>query len=156
MRSPDWPLLFANLLDSCRAEVPGPEQSNVVIGAEARFRRSLRAGSGDSTVWLEAPDGSRHEGRGVRTVGWLVDEPGIHRVLGAEDRELGAFAVRFHDPSESDLRGLVAGEFPPEAAAPGAGPRGSLYDTTIEQRGLALLLFVLVLLDWWVLARRTG
>ena len=155
MRSPDWPLLFANLIDACRAEVPGPEEPNVVIGAEARYRRSLRAGGPDSEVWLAAPDGSRQPGRGVRTVGWLVDQPGIWRVLGTDDRELGAFAARFHDPAESDLRGCLAGEFPPAPAATAAG-RGSLWDTTFEQRVLALVLLLLVLLDWWLLATPRG
>ena len=153
MRSPDWPLLFSNLIDSCRAEVPGAEEPNVVIGSEARYRRSLRAGGDDTEVVLVAPDGSRQPGRGLRTVGWLVDQPGIHRVLGAAERQLGAFAARFHDPAESDLRGCVSGEFPPTPEATAKATRGSLNDTTIEQRVLALLLLVLVLLDWWVLSR---
>jgi hypothetical protein len=155
MRSPDWPVLFANLIDACRAEVPGPEEPNVVIGGEARYRRSLRAGGPDSEVWLLAPDGSRQLGRGVRTVGWLVDQPGVHRVLGADGKELGAFAARFHDPAESDLRGCVRGEFAPAPKAPGEG-RGSLYDTTFEQRVLGFVLLLLVLLDWWVLATPRG
>jgi hypothetical protein len=153
-RSPDWPLLLANVLDGCRAEVPGAEMPNIVLGNEARYRRSLVAGSGDSTLWLEAPDGTRREGHGLRTVGWLLEQPGIHRVLGAEDRELDRFAARFHDPSESDLRGLSTFVAAASAKAADGSREGSTRDASLEQRLLGLLLLTFVVLDWWWLARR--
>ncbi|MBP8302366.1 MAG: hypothetical protein KA020_18520, partial [Planctomycetes bacterium] len=153
-RSPDWPLLLANVLESCRAEVPGAEMPNVVLGNEARYRRSLLAGNGDTALQLEAPDGTRRSGHGLRTVGWLLEQPGLHRVLGSDDRELDRFAARFHDPSESDLRGLRTFVAPATRAPGGEGREGSLRDISLEQRVLGLLLLTFVVLDWWWLARR--
>lgn len=153
MRSPDWPLLFANLLDAAREEVPGPVQANVVIGHEARFRRSLVAGAADRELWLDAPDGTRQQGRGGRVVGWIVEQPGLHRVIDSGGDERGAFAVRFFDPSESDLRGLSRAVTAADAAEQNDG---SLRDTSVERRLLGLLLMLLALANWWVLARRAG
>lgn len=151
MRSPDWPLLFSNLLDASRDEVPGPVHTNIILGDEARFRRSLVAGSPDAELWLETPQGERTEGRGDRVVGWIVEQPGLHRVFDKEGVERSAFAVRFHDPSESDLRGLTSKQSRP--VSDGEGPDGSLRDTSIERRLLGFLLLLLAMADWWVLAR---
>ncbi|MCA8949366.1 MAG: BatA and WFA domain-containing protein [Planctomycetes bacterium] len=152
MRSPDWPLLFANVLESCRDEVPGPVDVNVVIGDEARYRRSLLASANDAELWLETPAGRRERGRGDRILGWVVTEPGLHRVRDGAGAERAAFAVRFHDPAESDLRGLVTATVAPTAAVAAAG--GKVRDTSIERRLLGLLLFAVAVLDWWLLARR--
>src|SRR5690606_22768060 len=40
-RAPDWPLLFANVLEACRADVAGLEEAHVALGSELRYRRSL-------------------------------------------------------------------------------------------------------------------
>ncbi|MCR9248253.1 MAG: BatA and WFA domain-containing protein [bacterium] len=153
VRSPDWPLLFANLLDSCRSEVPGPVQANVVLGEEMRFRRTLVAESADAELELELPDGTRELGRGDRIVGWIAAQPGLHRVLDRDGLERAAIAARFHDPSESDLRGLVTRTV---AAADDQAGDGPLRDTTIERRLLGLLLLLCALADWWVLAPALG
>jgi len=152
MRSPDWPLLFSNLLDACRDEVPGPVHTNIILGDEARFRRSLIAGSADADLWLESPEGLRVSGRGDRVVGWIVEQPGLFRVFDKKETERATFAVRFHDPSESDLRGLVSRESQP--SGDGEGANGSLRDTSVERRLLGFLLLLLALADWWVLAGR--
>ena len=101
---------------------------------------------------LESPDGTREQGRGDRVVGWIVEQPGLHRVFDKASAERAAYAVRFHDPSESDLRGLVSRESLP--APNDEGPDGSLRDTSVERRWLGFLLLVLALADWWFLARR--
>jgi hypothetical protein len=150
-RAPDWPLWFANVLDLCRAEVPGPERSNLLLGDEARWRRSMVAGAADGSAELVAPDGSRQPGRGLRTLGFRPTQPGLHRVVGEGGRELGRFAVRFFDPSESDLSGARTFE---RAAAAAAGAASPLRDESLERRVLAVLLLCLVALDWWVLAGR--
>ena len=151
VRAPDWPVLFANLLDGCRAEVPGLEQVHVRVGEEVRCRRA-RA-EADDGLTLVAPDGRRHPGRGGTTVGWRVVAPGLHRVLGPGDVDRGRCVARFHDPSESDLGALVALDRPaaPSAAAARAAP---VRDTGLEGRLLALLAVVVLVLDWWLLARR--
>jgi hypothetical protein len=150
-RSPDWPLWFANVLDLCRADVPGPERSNLLLGDEARWRRSMAAGANDTTAVLVAPDGSRQAGRGLETLGFRPTRPGLHRVVGADGRDLGAFGVRFLDAAESDLRGASSFE---RAAVRAAGTQSPLRDEGLERRVLAMLLLGLLVLDWWVLGGR--
>ncbi|MBK8096772.1 MAG: VWA domain-containing protein [Planctomycetes bacterium] len=151
-RAPDWPLLLANVLDSCRPEVPGPERTNLRVGDEARWRRAMRTDIADADLTLVAPDGSRQPGRGLRTLGWVGERPGRHVVVDAQGRELGAFAIRFHDPAESDLAGAATLR---RAATPRQGAAGPLRDTSFERRLLAVLLLLTLLADWWVLGRRS-
>lgn len=151
-RAPDWPILLANLLELARDEVPGVVDVEVPLGAEARYRRSLVAAAADTAPELVAPDGTRTAGQGLRTVGWLPRMPGRHSVRDRDDREIGAFAVRFVDAAVSDLSAAGSGIVPARerpAAAAGARPEGDL-----ERRLLALLLALLVLADWWLLGRR--
>lgn len=160
VRAPDWPVLAANLVDACRQSVPGPIEAQVPLGGEARFRRAAAAGGdrGDARsafppLFVIAPDGSRTPGHGERTVGFVLQQPGVHTVVDADERPLGRFAARFVDAAESDLRLLRSGE---RAAVPSAGDvrRGAARDTGSERRVLALLLLLVLLADWWVLARR--
>jgi hypothetical protein len=153
MRSPDWPVLFANLLDTARAEVPGMETPNVQIGEEARFRRSMVAGAPDAQLTWREPDGTRTAAATGRTVGFVPRLPGLHEVIGNDGAVLGSFSARFVDPSESDLRGLVTRTWP--AAVLPAEAAGTTRDTSWEQQILAMLLLALVLADWWWLGRRS-
>ncbi len=151
VRSPDWPVLWTNVVEACRAEVPGVEEPNTLVGGEVRYLRTLVAGKGDREVVLEAPDGERIAGRGARTVGFVPARTGVHRVVGDGGVELARVGVRFLDPAESDLRGLASGEWP--AAPPAAAADAATRDMDVERRVLALLLLLFVLLDWWVLDR---
>ena len=153
MRSPDWPVLFANLLETARAEVPGVETPNVQIGEEARFRRSMVAGAADTQLWWREPDGTRTAAASGRTVGFVPRQPGLHEVIGNDGAVIGSLAARFVDPSESDLRGLVTRTWP--ATVRPAEAAGTTRDTSKEQQILAMLLLVLVLADWWWLGRRS-
>jgi len=152
VRSPDWPVLWSNVIEAARRSAPGLVDANVVVGGEVRWRRSLVAGRGDATITFVAPDGTRTVGKGLRTVGVIADRPGLWRVFGDGERELGVVAARFLDPVESDLRGCVTGTWPrsvvPDRAAEGAGA-----DVHVERLVLALLVLALVLLDWWWLSR---
>lgn len=155
-RAPDWPVLAANLVESVRAFVPGPIEAQVALGGEARFRRAV-ADDGSANpfppLFVLGPDGQRRQGHGERTVGFLLEQPGLHTVVGADDRPLGRFAARFVDAAESDLRLLQSGE---RVAVPSAGDvrRSAVRDTGRERAVLALLLLLVLLADWWVLARR--
>lgn len=151
VRSPDWPLLFANLLDVARDEVPGLVAANVTLGDEIRFRRTLIAESADSVLWLADPLDARERGRGDRVVGWVPQMPGLHRVFDQRGYLRGVAAVRFHDPAESDLGRLTTKTMRPDAAALSDD---TVRDTSIERRLLAVLLLAAALLDWWVLGRR--
>lgn len=164
-RSPDWPVLVANLVEQAREQVPGPLQTEVLVGGEARFRRGLDHERADPvastdpesrrrrTLWLRSADGTRVEGHGERTVGFPVRSVGVHTVEDHQQRPLGRFAARFLDASESDLRLLRTMERAASADVQ-AARQSAARDTGWERRVLALLLFVVVLLDWWVLARR--
>jgi hypothetical protein len=164
-RSPDWPVLMANLVEQAREQVPGPLQTQVLVGGEARFRRGPDSDPADPaasadpefqrrrTLWLLGPDGVRVEGHGDRTVGFPIRTVGVHTVQDHAQRPLGSFAARFLDASESDLRLLRTMERAASADVQ-AARQSAARDTGWERRVLALLLFVVVLLDWWVLARR--
>ncbi|MBL9079092.1 MAG: hypothetical protein JNL08_16430, partial [Planctomycetes bacterium] len=152
VRAPDWPVLWSNLVEHARREVPGPEAGDVLLGEEARYRRALVAEGDDRELVLETPDGARRPLATDRLVGFVPEQPGVHRVLGSNDRLLARIAARFVDPAESDLRDLATGTWPEAPRIDADGP--GLRDGTAERRWLALLLLLLVLADWWWLARR--
>jgi hypothetical protein len=153
VRSPDWPVLWANVIERARLEVPGAEASEVLLGEEARCRRALLAGGNDSELTIEAPDGTRTVATGARIVGFVPQAPGLHRVLGRDGAELATIAARFCDPAESDLRGLGSGRWPP--AAPRAHLRtDDVRDTGSERRWFVILVLLLLGADWWWLHRR--
>lgn len=164
-RSPDWPVLMANLVEQAREQVPGPLQTQVLVGGEARFRRGPDSEPADPvagadpefqrrrTLMLLGPDGLRVEGHGDRTVGFPIRTVGVHTVEDHQQRPLGRFAARFLDASESDLRLLRTMERAASADVQ-AARQSAARDTGWERRVLALLLFVVVVLDWWALARR--
>ena len=152
-KAPDWPVLWANLVELARSAVPGPETPQVELGGEARFRRSGLVGAPDAVVQLQAPDGSRLVGGDQRTLGFVPSQAGVHTFVGVDGRPLGRCAVRFVDPSESDLRTTRSEQ---RAAVPrdDAGAIVVARDTAWERRVLAVLVLLCVLGDWWVLQRR--
>lgn len=152
--APDWPVFLANLVDRVRRALPGPVAVNVRVGEEMTWR--VRGTAVDaSTFELTTPDGRKLPGRGLRTIGFVGDRPGVY-VLRRDGAELARFAVRFADPRESDLTGLatknVPAATPPRAVddAPGRDGAGRR-----ERRLLVALLLVAVALDW-VFLRRGG
>lgn len=155
VRAPDWPVLLANVVDVCRSSVPGPERVHVLVGGEARYRRTLIAGAEDSELRLVGPDGDARAGSGVGAVGWPIDAPGIYTVRGRTGKELGTFAARFFDAGESDLQGRVTRTFAPERTSRLAAAAAAARDTSFERRVVALLLGLVVLLDWWWLQHRS-
>ncbi len=152
VRSPDWPVLWANVVERARLEVPGPEANEVLLGEEARYRRALVAGGNDAAIAIEAPDGTRTDGGPARVLGFVPTLPGTYRLLGRDGVELAQIAARFCDPAESDLRGLGSGSWPRTARPVRTGD--ATRDTDAERRWLALLLLLLLGADWWWLAGR--
>lgn len=150
VRAPDWPILLSNVVDQARAVAPGVRRSNVMVGSEAQYRRSLRADGNDAQVTLVAPDGSSSSGVGGALLGWQLQQPGIHLLLGRDGNELGRVAARFHDANESNLNAACSKRIAATELAASDGDK--LRDTTAERRWLALLLFAALLLDWWCLA----
>ncbi len=157
VRAPDWPVLWSNLAAQARLAVPGAEAVQVPLGGEARYRRSqaereLREGAPAALV-LVAPDGSRRPAGPEAAVAFVLEQPGVHRLLGADDRLLARFAARFLDADESDLRGLQTVQRR-GVRDPGRDRDLVVRDTAWERRVLALLLLACVLADWWLLQRR--
>lgn len=147
VRSPDWPILFANLLDACRAAAPGASASDVQLDDEVVYRC---AGAGD-VVTATAPDGTTLATSADGRLAFTPTEPGVYTVLAADGQVLDLVAARFVDPQESDLRPATSFERPP-LAPPVAAADGPLAPEPTRV-WLAALLLLLVLADWWVLSR---
>lgn len=153
-RTPDWPILLANLVALRRAALPGPRAVNLVAGEAFELRH---AGTHDYT-WetLDRPGAAAApEPRSMSATDVLriEDAPsGRHRVR-ADDGAAWEFAVRFQDARESELRSRASGSRAPQEAA------GLLRDRTADS-ALARLLLVALLLcvagDWWVLRGRAS
>ncbi len=146
-RSPDWPILLANLVEERRAELPGAVATNFAVGGALVWRTALGADDDGAPFVLRGPGPAReHPARSV-VVFDEVDEPGIH-VLERRGAVLCTIGVTFQDAAESDLRGLSAGRRPSSAEAAPGGAGGSSLE-------LALLagILLLALVDWIVLAR---
>ena len=146
-RSPDWPILLANLAELVRADLPGPVRTNLQAG--------------DEFVWRDAPAGTYSlDGPGdpslevaLLTTGDLIfdapPEPGHYRLL-RDGVERGTLGVSFADAAESDLRGLTPGS----RAAEGDEASVRAEFTWIEVALLAAVL-ACVVADWLVLGRGT-
>ncbi|MBX3464717.1 MAG: BatA domain-containing protein [Planctomycetes bacterium] len=153
VRAPDWPVLWANVVERARLEVPGPERSEVRLGDEVRHRRAWLAEATD-VVAVEAPDGTRRPLAGGRLTAFVPEQPGVHRLLDAAGGERARVAARCLDPAESDLRGLATGTWPRQVA--GGAPRsaGGGRDDAGLRQVLLLLLVAVLAADWWWLQRR--
>ena len=153
VRSPDWPILFANVLEVARRAVPGCRSQQLRVGDELLYRCKEPRDS----VAVHGPGGellARREG----VLSMIVKEPGLYRVLvgaaGAAPAppEVAQVAVRFQDPAESDLRrqtsiDLAADESVRSAVA-------ARVDSSSMRRVLTALLLLVVALNWWLMHRR--
>ena len=152
MRSPDWPILFANVLEVARRQIPGCSQDQLTTGDELTYRcRDPR-----EPVEVRGPDGEvMAEGAG--TVSVRVRRPGLygvwHRPAGvAEKREAAEVAVRFQDASESDLRSRTSLEVAAQDVVHHAAVASANSDAL--RRLLVVGSLLLVLCNWWLLQRR--
>jgi len=147
--SPDWPILFANLVEAARARLPGPARVNLRLGEPVVWRRQ-RGEDPARELRLVGADGTSVPGFGSTVVTFDPPAAGEHRLVSG-DQELQRFAVHFADGRESDLRDRtsLSTEAAPRAdAAAARDVRGEF-----ERRLLAMLLLVLLTLDWLVLGR---
>jgi hypothetical protein len=149
-RSPDWPILLANLAELRRAELPGFSRVNVALGEAVLYRAGAELAGADprAAYRLVAPDGSARElPARAELVLDSLDRPGIHE-LSFAGRPVGRVAVSFVDPRESDLGVRSAGRRLAEIAADSP-------EVDFAWPELALVAFALacVLGDFFVLAR---
>jgi len=141
-RSPDWPILLANLAEERRLELPGPRASNLIVGEPFLYSRPEPG----RYTW-RGPAGGGDVPLGDPLVVEGLDRPGEYELL-RDGEPVAQFAVHFTDPAESDLRGngtVGADEAPSDAQV-----RAEL---SLLQFGLLFAALALVLLDWWFLVR---
>lgn len=146
-RSPDWPILLANLAEMRRRELPGPALTSLAVGETLLYRDFAPA-----RYELRGPAGARE----LRALGTLVVEdpgpPGVYALARIEEdgsrTPLTELALSFADAAESDLRGLSGGE-----RGGALSLAGVLSGHTWIEVLLLVAVLALVLLDWWVLAR---
>jgi hypothetical protein len=156
-RSPDWPILLANLAELRREELPGPARTNVHVGESLNYRPGAEATRVERTedsapllYTLLGPIGTPEQReREVAALEQVVidglEEPGLYELrFGAE--RVAQFALSFADAAESDLSTALAGRR--EATLGNANVESAL--SWIEVLLLALTAAAL-LLDWFVL-----
>lgn len=119
-RTPNWPILWWNILQGCLGERPGVHPINGSLGAPITWNIATEASPQSAT--LELPSGTqRRLEAGLLEIEAL--EVGIHTLEIGERRH--SFAVNALVPAESDLRQAVQqqiGEWSPELE-PSSGRR---------------------------------
>ena len=143
-RSPDWPILLANLAEMRRRALPGPDRSNLALG-EALTVRGLR---GSEALVLRGPEGEEELAPAQTLVIEQLELPGEYELL-ADDQLLARFGVSLLDGAESDLRELsqLVRASDAKSAALEAGASG----WQLVLLGLALACWAA---DWFVLRAR--
>lgn len=102
--TPDWPILFWNILSWRMAELPGLNESNARLGTEVLLR--TRGGP----VTVVQPDGQRESFPNVRNeLAITTPVPGIYTV--SSGAETNQFAVNALSANESDLSGCSSGKW---------------------------------------------
>jgi len=149
-RSPDWPILLANLVEERRRELPGATATNLATGASFTWRAALAEGDDGAPFVLRGADSRREHPARDYVVFDEIEQPGFHR-LERRGVALSTVGVSFQDASESDLRARSSGTRP-SAAGPGSGGEGGSTLELLLLGGIAAL----ALLDWFVLARLSG
>ena len=149
-RTPDWPILLANLVEARRSALPGADRANLRVGESARLTLTREQAADPRSLFLLG-DGAAEPIELARepvvpvappTVGlWTVRD-------GPDGAELGRFSVRFADPRESDLTRLSGGLIEPDGDAADG--------TTVDDPApwpvalLAAVALAAVVGDWWV------
>ncbi len=102
--TPDWPILFWNLLNWRQSELPGLQESNARLGTEVTLKTT------DEAVTVTQPDGAQTQF--AKTGGELALEtpmPGIYSVaMGVATNQ---FAVNVLAADTSDLTACVSGQW---------------------------------------------
>jgi len=143
-RSPDWPILLANLAELRRLELPGPVHPNISVGEPLLYQSHV-----PGTYELQRLGGGT--AINSRALGTLqvegLSEPGLYELRGAQGH-LANYGLSFKDPAESDLRQLASGQVLPETLLSEAHAALGPLETLLLSLALGALL-----LDWWVLRR---
>jgi len=150
-RSPDWPILLANLVAWRRDALDGPREVNLVLG------EPLRVGAPGGGRWSltgpleDAPRVHEQEGAGELVFADL-ERTGLF-ALERDGRSVALVGVSFLDASESDLRALSSRV--ERATAPARTDRTEDGTSRLEWL-LALAALALVAVDHWLLRGGRG
>ncbi len=150
--SPDWPIFWTNLIEQCRASLPGFRRWNYHLEEPIQF--SLPPGSLNKKRDLVLiRNKQRKPLLRMATVEISPrDSTGIYTVQDGEEI-LGKFAVNFFDRDESNLLGLKPGEKLPSAPKPALGIHLDNPFSWLLIIGLLLTILV-IFLDWYFLQAR--
>ncbi len=153
--SPDWPIFVANVAALARRRLPGQLARNVRLGESMQYRVAHPEALDLAKVALVRPDGSRQAAHGRRVLSFVAGMPGLYRLELPEGEAADdvRFSVSFVDAQESDLTGAVAATIPASATASIDDADARPANGRLEARLLALLLLLVIALDWWVLGR---
>lgn len=143
-QSPNWPILFDNLVRMRRAQLPGTAVVNARIGQPVKWRLA----DDTATLVLRHEDGERQElPRNAATLDLPTTRPGLYQVeatTGAGDRSATTLAVNLMRREESDLRRAESGEWgewlPPTTDQAEADLTPWLLATALLLLGLHLVL----------------
>lgn len=149
-RSPDWPILLSNLCELRRRSLPGPDRTNLEVGDDLAYRASAAVDAKQGDLVFEREEGGVAARRWPPRASILVDtidRPGLYR-LTQGSATLCRVAVRFSDPSESDLTKLGSGHRPATADAARLEASASWVEAVLLAVATAA-----IALDWFVLRR---
>ena len=139
-RSPDWPILLANLADIRRRELDGPRTTNIAVGETFHYHATEPA-----TYELVGPSGTRTlPARGALAIDDL-SEVGSYELRSA-GASLAQFAVHFADDAESDLSQSKSES---RTSAVELGEQESSSSLIVLLLGVLALCALLA--DWWFL-----
>ncbi len=153
--SPDWPILFVNLIENRRLALPGLRRWNYRLNEEVGLRLDPLETEDIADLQLVEPDGTRRtliRDRNHFVEVTRLDQTGVYTIEEGEQLH-GTFAVNFFDPIESELTSLQPGTHQPtQTWEPTRISLDNPYSWLIV---LAILLILAsILYDWHVLRPR--
>lgn len=149
-RSPDWPILLANLCELRRRSLPGPNRTNLAVGDTFEYRASGAVDETRGPLAFTHADGAAPERRFAARPTIVIDDleaPGLY-TLRQDTTELARVAVSFTDEFESDLTANKSGRRAGQGASASVDAEASWTEALLLALA-ALAIFV----DWFVLRR---
>ncbi|UCG75045.1 MAG: hypothetical protein JSV95_09875, partial [Gemmatimonadota bacterium] len=150
-RTKSWPVLFYNLVGLCRTTLPGPDRTIVPAGGMV----TLRLPSLDSaTVSVKGGDGEKTLDYREEIYLDLPPLPQLMEIRAGETK-LYTLGVNWHDPEESNLRGLGSGIR--RAGVPGR-PEVGRYSRWADPLfwSLGTVLAATLFCNWYITQRRAA
>jgi hypothetical protein len=150
LRSPDWPIVISNLVETRRRELPGPERWNYRVGEWVRVRLD-RPPAEPLRLRMDAVDRELPQ---ARLTEFIAPAPGGLAQIVEGDRVLFEIAINPLDEAEGDLRlhrtetlgSLAVGGG--DSALESGTPFDPLFWILLAIAGAAMLG------NWWLLAPR--